>query len=239
MELFILIDYDNLGPILKTKNLVYILDRIVATFSLDELMPFSHIQARLYGGWYKQGSNTKLAQDLSKEIITDFPRPKVITNPVNGIKLKLSMNVMLAFSLMITPSHHLLNTYRETAAPSGIVAKHPSSLGCTNTSCPLIFVYDFINNGMLRSSCCNIKLEQLLYRGEQKLVDTMINSDLIYICSKLSKSICVVSSDDDFWPGIETVVNMQASVYHIHTRNRTTPPHYLRGVSSLYKERVL
>lgn len=239
MDFYVLVDYDNFPPLMKTRNLVYIFDRVLNTFDYTELVPYSHIHIRLYGGWYKQSSNTKLAQDLAREIALDFPRPKIITNANNGMRLRLSLNASLACSLLVTPSHHLLDTFRENAAPKGIMARHPNTLGCSNSSCPLIVVHDFINNGGFTTPCCKIKLKDMLYRGEQKLVDSMLISDLVYICTKINQYVCIVSSDDDFWPGIETAIALNATVYHIHTFNRSTPHYYVRGVTSKYKERII
>jgi uncharacterized LabA/DUF88 family protein len=79
--------------------------------------------------------------------------------------------------------------------------------------------------------------EQLIYKSEQKLVDTMLAADLIYLCLQRDRKVAVVSSDDDMWPAIKTVLNLGMTVLHVHTSaGRRTPQFYTRGGLPTYVE---
>jgi len=49
--------------------------------------------------------------------------------------------------------------------------------------------------------------------------------------------ICIVTSDDDLWPGIETAIALGIHVVHIHTHSRrSTPSFYCSGYSANYTQ---
>jgi uncharacterized LabA/DUF88 family protein len=75
----------------------------------------------------------------------------------------------------------------------------------------------------------------LLYRTEQKLVDTMIAADLFALHLQSSRRIAVVTSDDDLWPPIKLLLQLGVQVFHIHTiPGRRTPQFYCRNAGTDY-----
>jgi len=76
-----------------------------------------------------------------------------------------------------------------------------------------------------------------LVRDEQKLVDTMMVADLIYYARDQNQVLAVVTSDDDIWAGIKSVLLSGSSLFHIHTRpGRKTPHTYSKGAGANYTE---
>jgi len=239
MELLILVDFDNIARLIQNRGLVYISERIIDRLEFNEINSYRRIRLRLYGGWYEQNIPTRTAQQLQTDIQLNFPRRMNITN--NGNFHSAIIIVEMALTLIIDPNNHLFSTYRQRGMPHGLRCYHPNSLGCTNHSCPLIDVHAFINTGRCNTQCCNIRSQDMIYRGEQKLVDTMVMCDLIYLASDNDyDSVIIVSSDDDFWPGIKTAIIMGTYIVHIHTRNRHTPNYYSSNIrQSNYSQRIM
>lgn len=231
MAFYLLIDYDNLLYEDKSKGLLYVIEKILKQFSPREI-DNKNVLVRLYGGWYERNQATALSQNLNVEINADFPGVISLSdNQTNVI-----VGVELALSLTVEPTKLLFNTFRKRGIPSGLRANDPRVLGCIKPQCPVIHVFDFIRHNRC-SSCSNIIPEDILYRQEQKLVDTMLTSDLISIANN-EKTVCIVSSDDDFWPGILTAIQSGASVFHVHTKlNRYTPLHYSRTTPRNYNQK--
>jgi hypothetical protein len=77
----------------------------------------------------------------------------------------------------------------------------------------------------------------MLTRPQQKLVDTMITVDAIYLAQSDPHLLCIVSSDDDLWPAIRTTVLLGRPTIHLHTKaGRRTPGYYATGSGVLYLE---
>lgn len=232
MPYLILVDYDNLDKSDKQRGLVYLCERIVGGLASNELNSFN-VQIRLYGGWYQSQTLTRTAQHLSNEIIASFP----ITASVSDYATRVVVNAELAYSLITQPNMHLFNTFRIRGIPFGLNCFHPQHRSCQEPDCHLLAVYDFIKNDVC-ALCNRITPADLFYRNEQKLVDTMITSDLIY-AAKTARNVCLVSSDDDFWPGILTALNFGVKVIQMHTKGKPTPQHYSRMAKGNYIQKQL
>lgn len=232
-NMIILVDYDNIDRSILRHGISHVINRILSKIDPHEVLGNRHVHIRLYGGWYEQNRFTTRAQNLSADISANFPNVCLLSdNSTSGI-----VNCEMAYSILADPSNHLFNTFRSRGIPSGLKAKHPTNCGCTNQRCPVIAAYDFINN-KLCNTCGNIRPEDIFYRSEQKLVDTMLTSDLIF-SSTQSLNLGVVSSDDDFWPGIKTTLVTGKCVIQIHTKNRPTPTFYTRTTSNNYIQKQL
>lgn len=231
--MIILVDYDNIESNLTRLGIQYTATKIVSKINPNEVTSGNHILIRLYGGWYEISRFTHKAQNLSSDISAIFPM--VLTLSDNNTTV--IVNCEMAYSLLADPTNHLLYTFRPRGMPEGLKARPPIRCGCTDPTCPLIAVYDFINNDGC-SKCNIIKPKDIFYRGEQKLVDTMLTSDLIYL-SNQPNNLCIVSSDDDFWPGIITTLMYGKKIIHLHTRTRTTPTHYSRNAGTNYIQKNL
>jgi uncharacterized LabA/DUF88 family protein len=229
----IFVDYDNIHNSILRHGILFTVNKIVSKVNPAEVDSSRHIKIRLYGGWYGQTSFTLRAQLLSADIQNNFPNVSLLSDNVTSA----IVNCEMAYSILADPANHLFDTYRQKGIPLGLKANHPSMCQCSNPNCPIINTYNFITNGLC-STCNTITPEDIFYRGEQKLVDTMLTSDLIY-SSNQPENIGIVSSDDDFWPGIKTTLVNGKTVIQIHTRNRTTPASYTQTTLSNYFQRQL
>lgn len=233
MTINILVDYDNLTKIDKSRGLLQIATQIVGKLGMPETVGKTRANLRLYGGWYHMGNSTRRAQDLAADIQANFPR--VLSVPQSCQNLIVSAE--LAAALFISPREYLFNTFRIRGYPTDLNCDNPSIHGCIDAACPVRHIHSFITTGKCTGQTCKIGPSDILYRGEQKLVDTMIATDLFYLSMSSSDPIVIVSSDEDFWPAIRYAIALGSSITHIHTKpNRQTPLHYRKYVSTTYKE---
>lgn len=73
--------------------------------------------------------------------------------------------------------------------------------------------------------------EDLIVRNEQKLVDSMMATDLMSLHLSSQEELVVVSSDDDLWPSLRLLLHRGHTIYHVHTKpNRPTPTFYTQRV---------
>lgn len=231
--MIILVDYDNIDNSILRYGILHVINRIVSKIDLLEIDNNRHVNIRLYGGWYEYKRFTHRAQNLSIDIATNFPNVALLSDNHTSV----IVNCEMAYSILADPSNHLFNTYRQRGIPSGLKAKHPSNCNCSTPNCPIIATYNFLNNNLC-NVCNTIRPEDVFYRGEQKLVDTMLTSDLIFSSSQ-SFNLGIVSSDDDFWPGIKTTLVFGKKIIQLHTQNRNTPNFYSRTTNSNYIQRQL
>lgn len=236
--MIILVDYDNIPIGHRKKGLDYVTDTIVrCRLGYDLLKGTARVFIRLYAGWYKLNKLTKEAQRLSARIQKDYPKPFNLIEEKN--KHTVTVNIELAYSLAIDPSKRLWHTYRTRGLPPNIECLTPNSV-CTNAQCPLQTVYNFFKNRNCPQPGCSVKPEDILQRPEQKLVDTMITTDLIHYATTGKQDLCIVTSDDDLWPGITSALLNGARIVHIHTHSqRRTPPYYSKGTGNAYIQKNL
>lgn len=231
MDYYILMDYDNLTIIQKRKGLLYNVECISSHLKFSNVNT-RNIIVRLYGGWYEKDKITKLAQDLLIEITSVFPQTIALAD-----NTKVIVNVELANSLIIQPKILLYHTYRKRGVPSGLGCEHPIKVGCIKEACPVKTVYEFISQDKC-SECKHVKPDKVLFRSEQKLVDSMIASDIIFL-SQNKANISIVSSDDDFWPAILTAITLGIEIIQFHTHGSGTNIFYTKTVKSNYFQNFL
>ena len=223
----VFIDYDNLLPAQKTAGILDVVTKALIQLPLDEDITRAKCDIRVYGGWYEGTQITRLAQDVTIEIQRDFP--KIIRLPFdNGEYIKLTTNAELAVSLMKEPGHHLFNTLRRRERPGNIRVEEPNNVGCTDLDCVLPLMKKLINKGRCPKASCGVTYGKLIYRQEQKIVDTMLTCDLIHAASEQAHKIILVSSDDDFLPPLRTVTLSGTEAVRFHPKqnnHRVTFPH--------------
>jgi len=230
----ILVDYDNIEKSTLRHGVVHVVNRIVSKIDPTEVDSSHRITIRLYGGWYLNNSFTHKAQLISSDILANFPNTAMLSDGTTNVVV----NCEMAYSILADPTNHLFSTFRPRGFPNGLGAKNPIvDCGCTNTNCPIIAVHDFLVNNVC-GTCKTIKPEDVYYRGEQKLVDTMLTCDLIF-SSNQPANLGVVSSDDDFWPGIKTTLINGKKVIQLHTRKHSMPSSYTRTTRSNYIQKQL
>lgn len=231
--MIILVDYDNIDRNILSHGISHVVNRILTKIDPHEVSGSLHMKIRLYGGWYEQNRFTTRAQNLSADVLASFPNIALLSDNATSV----IVNCEMAYSILADPTNHLFHTFRPRGIPSGLKVKHPNRCGCVNSNCPLIATYNFITSNQC-STCNNLTPQDLFYRSEQKLVDTMLTSDLIY-SSNQNLNLGIVSSDDDFWPGIKTTIMNGKKVIQIHTKNRNTPAYYTRTTSTNYLQKHL
>lgn len=222
-ERVVIVDYDNLDPLLRKRGLFNVVWKVLEKLVDPSVARQPRYLIRLYGGWYNCHKLTRPAQDLTISIQGDVPRLFPIV--FQGQQYQVPVTVELAYALAAIPSKHLLATYRPRSLQTSIQCKDPQNLGCNSISCPMKKVYSFFTSGTCSESQCTLSTHDFLFRGEQKLVDTMMISDLIYFAKAGHRVLAVVSSDDDLWPGILSVLFYGAEVRHVRTRP-IPPDHY-------------
>ena len=214
--MWVLIDYDNVDLIERQRGVSWVVHRILQTITPSYFTDGQQVQIRLYGGWYLGDAHSRLAQDLSAEISIDFPKPIEIFNDEK--KIRVRTNAKLALSTLSDPSRFLFHTYRTRGFPGGVKCFDPPFESCQDPSnCPLELLHGFLSSKTCPSDECTIKPKNILYRVEQKMVDSMIVADIIHI-SLNEITAAIVSSDDDLWPGIRMALNQGLTLHHIHPR---------------------
>jgi hypothetical protein len=229
----ILVDYNNVPLADQNRGPSFVINKIINTLGFHLIQPHLRINFRLYDGWYEEHFLTRRAQFVSSEILNDFPSTRTLIDGTN--KHKIIVNAELAYSLRIDPGRHLWHTFRKRGYPSNLRCHNPIHTGCTASPCQMAATYSFLANQICPELGCGVRPEDLIFRGEQKLVDSMLSVDLIYSHLQGESQVAIVSSDDDMWPSIKTNLQLGMSIIHIHTiPNRRTPSHYSTGPKGSY-----
>jgi hypothetical protein len=212
----ILIDYDNVDQACRQKGVAFVVEKTVHLLGPRHLAAVSTLAVRLYGGWYHYRMKTKYCQKLAAEISCVFPRVVAVSTSLGTQKVRVS--VELAYSLLVDPSRHLFHTFRPRNVPSGVQAVQASQLGCSITPCLSDELYQLIKRGSCPRTGCDKGLNDLLFLAQQKLVDTMIAVDALYLSRTGDYPLSIVSSDEDLWPAIKSSLVNGSAVCHIHPR---------------------
>jgi uncharacterized LabA/DUF88 family protein len=217
MNVAILVDYDNLLPTQKAAGLMDVAIRVLMQLPKVKTAQRGSCDLRLYGGWYEGASMTKLAQELSSALQVDFPA--IVRVPTeDGGQLAITVSAALAMSMIEEPSHHLLNTFRKKGKPNNVRVQKQVDVGCSNVSCILPMVKKLLASGSCPVASCTIPTQDLLYRNEQKTVDTMLTCDLIYAQHQRLDNVVLVSGDDDFIPPVRTLLLRGTTITRVHPK---------------------
>ena len=229
----VLVDFDNIDDRDSRQGLLALAERIAAAVGAESLQAGPRLRLRLYGGWFVGDRRSPRAQDLVASSKSDFPT--TITLHSTPGPLKVLTGVELAEALVAEPATPLHRTYRPRTGTFGLRCKWPGGVGCIQKTCPLEPLPKFLQSARCPTANCPVSADDLLHRHEQKLTDTMLVCDLVYLAMAGTRdcAIAIVSSDDDMLPGIRTAVNVGAKVLQIHTiPTRLTPADYTRGLDS-------
>ena len=207
----VLVDYDNIPTSIRARGAKYLADRILTAVMTALAQTPSTLDIRLYGGWEKLDILTLNAQKLSAEISGGFPTISMRPTPVR-------VTMELVHAMEIAPRKLLRNKLRLEPLRSGVRFKKPSDTTCRNSKCPIDVLYDFFKVGHCPISGCAGTVAALADQQQQKLVDTMLVADIIYLASNQTDPIAVVGSDDDMWPGINSALALGKHVVHLETK---------------------
>jgi hypothetical protein len=225
---YVLIDWDNLEDRDRRSGAKYVADRLWQSMSIIDQATMANVNElhlRLYGGWNSRSAPTSRAAQVEADLQQNFPF--LLRDPQRPTPIKVSGE--LAHSLIRLPRHTLLHTFRLRQGPPKLQCQTPNQLGCASQNCPIGTVHSLFDLGRCPEPACVNTVDQVLTRAEQKLVDTMLVSDLIHFAASGEAQIAVVSSDDDLWPGLLTALDMGSKVVHVRPKNQSTHRTYLHS----------
>jgi hypothetical protein len=147
--------------------------------------------------------------------------------------ISVAVNAELAVALLQEPGHHLFNTYRRKGRPSNIRVKTPQNVGCTNPDCLLPLMNTLIKTGKCPKLGCSVIDQNLVYRHEQKIVDTMLSCDLIHGGGTQYDIVVLVSGDEDFLPPLRTVLLRGTPAVRFHPKPNRARASFPQGGAKL------
>jgi hypothetical protein len=230
----VLVDYDNVPKDISIKGPRFLADLIqtrLISFSPTSFPGDVRLNIRFYGGWYASAIRSSRANQLLAAIQSQFPM--IVQDP--KLSRKIILNASLAESLLAVPNHLLVHTFRRRSGVPPLVCNTPSGLNCSNPSCPAGPLSVLINSKGCPIAGCTKGIGDFLSRAEQKLVDTMLVSDMIHLAFSREPMLAVVSSDDDLWPGMLTAMSSGSHIFHITTGYPSTSPMYLGTMNATYQ----
>lgn len=203
-KVVVIVDFDNYFPG-QLQN--YTIQELESFFTkiinviFSEHNDTNNICIRLYGGWYQEYVYTQKASLLATYLqqINIFP---IIIN-----SRKIDGSIVIAeqqFGLDFV----WYNTFQKKAGLQKVLIDHSKeSQTCSSNSglCPVRILQKFIKNKErpCNNVGCTTKHQEILYRKEQKMVDTMMTCDVItYSSEPTIKAIYIASDDVDLFPCI-------------------------------------
>jgi uncharacterized LabA/DUF88 family protein len=233
-----LVDYDNVSRLYREQGLAAVAQRIVDFAGHGIFDTERRLHLRLYGGWYTGTNSTRRAQSLAAEIAR-FPSSAVSVGQHENIELIVTAE--LAISTLDEPRVPLTHTFRQRTGVQGLGCRTSPVQGCVAAAgCPLTMITPFIRRDECLADNCFVQPIDVFTRDEQKLVDTMLVTDLLSLARKQHEGVILVSNDDDMLPGIRVALQWGLDIVHIHpVPGRATPPHYLRSMSAGYRQATM
>lgn len=215
--LAVFVDYDNLLPLHKSAGLLDVVTKALVQLPPRVRPNRAKCSLRVYGGWYEGDQITQLAQDVAVEIQRDFPAIVRIPDQQVGTAT-ISVDAELAVALLQEPGHHLFSTYRRKGKPSNVRVEKPQVIGCIDPACVLPMMKRLLKTGNCPKVGCTVSVGDLVFRHEQKLVDTMLACDMIHAATLRAEKVILISGDDDFLPPLRSLVLAGAYVARIHPK---------------------
>ena len=206
---YVLIDFDNIDKSLRTNN-PGLENRLYRTIISHKF--YNEINLRFYGGWDYNKKPTNSA-------ITLLPWIQTYPHLIN----KSILNAELVRSLSFE-TNNLPFTFRRRNK-NYIFDVDPSEICRNDSTCDLYLIHTILNN----HNCCNKDIFNAFLFDEQKLIDTMICTDLLYLSTQNIVDLFLVSSDDDFIPIIRYLCFLGKSISIIHTRPFSIKKEYKSG----------
>lgn len=203
----VLVDYDNAFPpnaALSDQEIVQEMERWLRLLS-DRYRDAATYEVRLYGGWYDESDLSRHGSEVARllPLMPEFPMRVPDGRILRG-----------TITLAVTPmasrdSSPLLGTYRRRGSlPRIRLTREPYPEFCArqDQQCPAAILRSFTKHA--RRSCpaeaCGIVSADAFVIHEQKMVDTMLASDVLTVARSLKtlSAIVVVSGDSDFVPAL-------------------------------------
>lgn len=217
-RLFVLVDYDNLGSFRNAKTLDAVVRHIESRIPNQFMDGISRVEVRLYGGWTTGRSLTRQAQVLGAEIQSQFPATTQRLDPTGKLVTRI-LTVAFARSGLFLPSEDLADTFMPRRSARDVKVNPSGWRTCASPQkCKLAPIESFLRDKQCDCGSCGVTPQDLLYRDEQKQVDTLLVADMAELTLRQgTRKLAVVSSDADMWPGVLLCLTAGASVCQIHT----------------------
>ena len=233
MRIVIFIDYDNLLESHKTSGVLDVVTRALNQLRFPTGMERGTCEVRVYGGWYEGTEMTTLAQGISAALQQSFPAILRVPNG-HGSICTFSVTTALAVTLLEEPGIHLFyHTYRKKGKPSNLRVQKPADVGCINPECSLPLARKLLRTGKCHQQACTVAADDIVYRHEQKTVDTMLACDIVYATQLGFDQLVLVSGDDDFLPPLRTALLRGARIVRIHPKPNGPRTVHIAGHSQL------
>lgn len=231
--MLILVDYFNIDELVRSRGCRYITDRVLSALGNAGVILPQRADFKLYGGWFTEQRLSKTAQTLSVEISRDFPFSLRLPTR-EGPPTQIIVNCQLNYSLAATNNNSILhNTLRSRPFTDKLSFTWPPGTTCAPTTCRMSVVSEFFNRFGCPGPDCNRPQSDFIRHTAQKMVDTMLTSDLIYWAYRpQSPQLAIVSSDDDMWPGIRTAIAIKPPIIQIHTKRSPGHAAYVGKMST-------
>lgn len=235
-EYYILVDYDNLEKNQGLENqscmpaVQYLLNRLDQNSDFfSSANKIQNVRIFLYGGWYRENNWTQKSQRIRGDISSQSP---FLHSSCHNIKLNVS--IQLSYGLLAISGRPFCGTVRRYPAKYQIANKYKC---CDDGE----ICIDFLRHLKDNQEClyCETDQSDLLFWDSQKMVDSMICCDLLYISQKPQNYVAVVSCDDDLLPPIFQQCLISDKVYHILTQNTPSvfySKYYSRLAPKTYKQ---
>jgi uncharacterized LabA/DUF88 family protein len=228
-----LVDFDNVPPLERRKGPKRLVDRVIDGIGESSLQKLQEplIAVRFYGGWFDGDHLTPEAQRLAADLQAVFPTV-CRAGRRNGDRIRVRAE--LATTLLVDARREIWHTHRKRVGVQNLQCARLEDVGCPDRSvCPLKNTYDFMVAERCPASACAVTRSSLLRRNEQKLVDTHLVVDLLHLSKQSRDPLCIVSSDDDLWPGIRAATLSGSRVILLHPKNHRLPEQYAAGDTNL------
>lgn len=164
----------------------------------------TNLNIRLYDGWFDEsGQGTELYEMVRKHLRESYPTRR----------RDYRLFVEIADTPLAARSHRLIHTFRQQAGLTrhhiGVMASAPT--GCSEPRACSVFSLKSWVKGTCGVEGCAITTEEVAYFRQQKLVDTALVADTVWLGSQ-RLALLVVSDDEDVIPGLVTARAYGASV---------------------------
>jgi uncharacterized LabA/DUF88 family protein len=216
--LAVLVDFDNVDPMLRRAGPVNFAKSLVAAIPPSITTKHGALLVRLYGGWRSQGILTTSAQRLVPDIRGASPANVVVADA--GVLTNVRLAVELSEKAMGSNALFTDTLAKERGLRSFRTRTSPWHECEDVTACGFRGYANASSSTSYAHVTCGVRLDDILVRDEQKMVDTMIVADIAYkaLVDKVS-DIVIVSSDTDMWPGVMLALRAGCYVTHVHTRS--------------------
>lgn len=201
----VLVDYDNAFPPsepLTPEEVALEVELWIRRLS-TRYTDVARIEMRLYGGWYDDADLSRQGS-LVVQILSRMPEFPI---RLPGGRILRGEIALASWPLVSARSSPLLGTYRRRSSlPRIRLNKQPYPDNCAklDSTCPAAILRAFTrtNHRACPTEACTTLSSEAFVTHEQKMVDTMLATDLLTASqhSSTDSIVVVISGDSDFLP---------------------------------------